>query len=723
MESTRMAWLAGRRALATASIYLALLGGLHATANADTELLEIKHVMLSGGQLQLDIGASGPMPKPVVFRTSGPDRIVLDFFGVSSRVEPPLIKIGRGSVESVMVVATAERCRIIINLIAAVAFESRPRARGMTLLIDQVYIAGESDAGRTQSITGEVERSGSSRVERVDFRRSPDGAGRVMVYLDREDAAIDVRERSGEIVLEIADAMLDTVLEQRLDVIDFATPVQFVDVFDVDGAVRIVVSPRGEYDYVSFQSGGLFTLEVTARPAVGQGDTAGTGYTGKLISFDFQNISVRGALQMIADDTGLNFVISDSVSGDLSLRLKEVPWDQALDTIMQAKGLARREHGKVVWIAPAEEISNQERLTLEASRQVSELEPLISELIQVNYAKAEDIASLLKSVRAVEPNVQSTMFGNVSVAEVQTEENRLLSDRGSVTVDSRTNSLLIQDTAHKIHEIRKLINELDRPVKQVLIETRIVEANEDFSRNLGVKLGLTGVNSNTDLGTVSGSGSVDNTGTIRSDGVNESGDGSLGVNFPAQSIGSVAPASYALNLAKAGAGWAALIDLEISALEAEGTGKIIANPQLLTADKQEAYIEQGQERIFTTSTAGVSEMVTKKAVLSLTVTPQITPDDRVILEVNITKDSFVSPTEENINTLQVRTQVLLDNGETVVIGGIYTLESAVRVSKVPVLGDLPIVGVLFKTRGILDDRKELLIFLTPRIINPALTAG
>ena len=407
----------------------------------------------------------------------------------------------------------------------------------------------------------------------------------------------------------------------------------------------------------------------------------------------------------------------------MSLRLKDVPWDQALDTIMQTKGLARREQGNVVWIAPAEEIANQERLALEASRQVSELEPLVSDLIQINYAKAEDIGELLKSVRAIEPNVQQSMFGNVSVAEVQTEENRLLSERGSVTVDERTNSLLVQDTQSKIREIRKLVAELDRPVKQVLIETRIVEAKENFSRNLGVKLGLTGINSNTSLGTAMGSGSLSNTGTIRTDGVSASGDGSLGVNFPAQGIGSVSPASYALTLAKAGAGWASLIDLEISALEAEGNGKIVANPRLLTADKQEAHIEQGQERIFTTNTLGEGTVVTKKAVLGLTVTPQITPDDRVILDVFLTKDSFVSATEENINTLQVRTQVLLDNGETVVLGGIYEQQTADNVSKVPVLGDLPILGPLFRTKGILDNRSELLIFLTPRIVNPVLTSG
>ena len=725
----------GSRALRTSRwqlgvlMYGALLVMITSPARAvgdDIVLTAISHTALPDGQLQLNIRSSAPLPQPRVFRTSAPDRIILDFFGVASALTSPVIDIGRGAVESVMVAQTEQRSRVVINLIAPVAYESVLDPDGLTLVIDQALVAVDAaqvPPGPADSNSAEPVRYNGGQVGMVDFRRSPDGAGWVILELDIDDARINVREHLGEIVLDIDDASLDASLERRLDVIDFATPVHYVDAFSTGTGVRVVVTPRGSFDFVSVQSGKRFTLEVSDKPIVGDEDSEAVTYAGKIISFDFQNIAVRSALQQIAQETGLNFVISDSVTGDMSLRLQDVPWDQALDTIMQTKGLARREHGNVVWIAPAEEIANQERLTLEASRQVSELEPLVSDLVQVNYAKAEDIANLLKSVRAIEPNVQQSMFGNVSVAEIQTEENRLLSDRGSVTVDSRTNSLLIQDTAQKIREIRKLISELDRPVKQVLIETRIVEANEDFSRNIGVKLGLTGINSNTDLGSLIGSGSTSNTAVVRNDGISASGDGSLGVNLPATGIGSVAPASYAFTLAKAGAGWAALIDLEISALEAKGNGKIVANPRLLTADKQEAHIEQGQERIFTTNTLGEGTVVTKKAVLSLTVTPQITPDNRVILDVFVTKDSFVSPTEENINTLQVRTQVLLDNGETVVLGGIYEQQTSESVSKVPVLGDLPILGALFRTRGILDNRRELLIFLTPRIINPVLTAG
>ena len=706
------------------SVYALLLAALLAPAVSlavEPELVAVEHTVLSGGQLQVNIDTQGDIPEPKIFRTSQPDRIILDYFGVKSSVNPRIREVKRGAVDSVVVIGTEERARIIVNLVASVPFESQQSDSEIVLLIGQVVSGQQTEPGRSGLglQDGAVTVSDPHHVTTVDFRRGPNSSGRVAIGLDRENVRVMVREERGEIVLDFVNTVLGDDLERRLDVLDFATPVQFVDTFSLDDRTRIVLSVLGAYDFVGFQSGKTFSAEVTPRAGDAETKVVDDSYVGSPISFDFQNISVRGALQTIAEETGINFVISDSVTGDLTLRLKDVPWDQALETIMQIKGLAKREKDNVVWIAPADEITENERLALESSLQMTELEPLVSELVQINYARAEDIADLLKSVKAVGPDVQPSMFGNVSITEVQTDENRLLSERGSVTVDSRTNTLLIQDMRHKILEVRKLISELDRPVKQVLIEARIVEANEDFSRNIGMKLGLTGINDS--VGSIIGSGSLSNTATVRTGGISASGDGSLGVNLPAGGINGESPGSYALTLAKAGAGWAALIDLEISALEAEGNGKIVANPRLLTADKQEAQIEQGQERIFTTSTQGEGGVVTKKAVLSLTVEPQITPDDRVILNVFVTKDSFVSATEENINTLQVRTQVLLDNGETVVIGGIYEQQTSKTVTKIPLLGDLPFVGQLFKKKGILDNRRELLIFLTPRIINPALT--
>jgi type IV pilus assembly protein PilQ len=676
-------------------MYVLLLVALLAptvSVAVEPELVAVEYTVLSGGQLQVNVDTQGDIPAPKIFRTSQPDRIILDYFGVKSSVAPRIMEVKRGAVDSVVVIGTEERTRIIVNLVASVPFESQQSDSEIILVIGQVATGQRTEPEKSglglQDSVATV--SDPHHVTTVDFRRGPNGSGRVIIGLDRENVRVMVREEQGEIVLDFADTVLGDGLERRLDVFDFATPVQFVDTFSLDERTRVVLSALGVYDYVGFQSGKTFSVEVTPRADDAETKAADDNYIGSPISFDFQNISVRGALQIIAEETGINFVISDSVTGDLALRLKDVPWDQALETIMQIKGLAKREKNNVIWIAPAEEITAKERHLLESSLQMTELEPLISELIQINYARAEDIAELLKSVRAVGSNVQT---------------NSLLSDRGSVTVDARTNTLLIQDMAGKVLEVRKLISELDRPVKQVLIETRIVIANEDFSRNIGAKLGLTGISD--DDGRHSASG-----------------DGSLSANLPATGINGDSPASYAVTLAKAGAGWSALIDLEISALEAEGNGKIVANPRLLTADQQEAHIEQGQERIFTTTTeGGEGSVVTKKAVLSLTVTPQITPDDRLILDVFVSKDSFVSPTEENINTLQVKTQVLLDNGETVVIGGIYEQQTSESISKVPLLGDLPVVGNLFKKKGILDSRKELLIFLTPRIINPALTGG
>ena len=696
------------------SMYVLLLVALLAPAVSvavEPELVAVEYTVLSGGQLQVNVDTQGDIPAPKIFRTSQPDRIIFDYFGVKSSVTPRIMEVKRGAVDSVVVIGTEERARIIVNLVASVPFESQQSDSEIILLIGQVVTGQRTEPEKSglglQDSVATV--SDPHHVTTVDFRRGPNGSGRVIIGLDRENVRVMVREEQGEIVLDFADTVLGDGLERRLDVFDFATPVQFVDTFSLDERTRVVLSALGVYDYVGFQSGKTFSVEVTPRADDAETKAADDdSYIGSPISFDFQNISVRGALQIIAEETGINFVISDSVTGDLALRLKDVPWDQALETIMQIKGLAKREKNNVIWIAPAEEITAKERHLLESSLQMTELEPLISELIQINYARAGDIAELLKSVRAVGSNVQT---------------NSLLSDRGSVTVDARTNTLLIQDMAGKVLEVRKLISELDRPVKQVLIETRIVIANEDFSRNIGAKLGLTGISDTDSVGSIIGSGSLSNTATVRTDGINASGDGSLSVNLPATGINGDSPASYAVTLAKAGAGWAALIDLEISALEAEGNGKIVANPRLLTADKQEAHIEQGQERIFTTSTQGEGGVVTKKAVLSLTVTPQITPDNHVILDVFVTKDSFVSPTEENIDTLQVKTQVLLDNGETVVIGGIYEQQSSKSLSKVPLLGDLPLVGELFKKKGILDNRRELLIFLTPRIINPALTGG
>lgn len=708
-------------------------------ALAGNAIQDISYTPLPAGRVQIKIKTARRPDAPGTFQTSKPARLAFDFFGARGELAQPSIKVNIGAVESVAAASTDERTRVVVNLSRPATYESQITDEGLVLIVEsgEVLTAPTVAKKTTTRFAEPVVSDRQHTIEKVDFRRSREGGGSLIVNLSDPTVGIDIREQSGEIVLDFANSRLAAGQERRLDVVDFATPVQTVDVFQQGGAVRVVVAPQGRYEHLAYQSGNVFNL--TVNPISEEADKRRKnelGYSGEKLSLNFQKISVRAALQVIADFTGLNFVTSDAVKGDITLRLQDVPWDQALDIILQTRGLAQRVKGNVVWVAPAAEIAAKERAELEASKQVSELEPLVSELIQVNYAKAADLAKLLKSIKAVDTGVQQSLFGSVSIAKIETEANTLLSPRGQVTVDERTNTLLIQDTSGKIREVRKLIADLDKPVRQVMIETRIVEAQDGFARSLGVKFGFQRITENALLGNKSGLGNVYSSGTLAgSEGLRTGGLGgvqsaavnpdALNVNLPSPGaiITDDPAATYAIEIFKAGTGYANLISLEISALEAEGRGKIVANPRLITANQKEAHIEQGQERIFTTTVLGVGSVVTKKAVLGLTVTPQITPDDRVIMDVFITKDSFVSPLDPTIDTKQIKTQVLLDNGETVIIGGIYQQEIRDGVIKVPILGDIPLLGYLFRRTERSDQRTELLIFLTPRLISPALTVG
>ncbi len=706
-------------------------------AQADTgnALRDVTFSALPGGRVQIDLSMTRRPEQPGSFSTTRPPRLALDFFNTTSVLAENVVKVGVGAVESIVAVEAGDRTRVVLNLLRSVSYETQITDDGFTLVVGSPAAdAVTATTTKTRVFAPPAERPAKHSINRVDFRRSPEGAGRVVVDLSDPTVAVDIREEAGEILIDFVDTALPEELERRLDVVDFATPVQTIDAFRQGDHTRLVVSPTGNYQQSSYQAGNQFTL--TVAPIV-EGEEEERvdefGYSGERLSLNFQRISVRAALQVIADFTGLNFVTSDSVAGNLTLRLQDVPWDQALDIILQTKGLAMRQKGNVVWVAPAGEIAALERQALEANKQVRELEPLVSELIQINYAKADDIANILRSVKAVDTGIQQSLFGSVSVGQIETESNTLLSPRGNVTVDDRTNTLLIQDTAEKISEVRKLIGLLDKPVRQVLIETRIVEANDDFAREVGVRLGFNRITtdarfpgSDAIIGDSFVSGSIEGTTAISgigTDALPDSGidvGNGLQVNLPAAGLEGADPVGYAIRIAKLGEGFAHLIDLELSALEAEGRGKVIASPRLITNDQQQAKIEQGQERIFTTNVLGVGSVVTKKAVLGMEVTPQITPDDRVVLDVYITKDRFVSPTDPTIDTKQIDTQVLLDNGETVVIGGIFQEDIGDEIVKTPVLGDIPLLGVLFRKKTRFHFRSELLIFLTPRIINPAL---
>jgi type IV pilus assembly protein PilQ len=522
-------------------------------------------------------------------------------------------------------------------------------------------------------------------VSNIDFRRGSTGEARVVLTLSDPKIPVTLADRRGSIELEAVGAELSPELERRLDVVDFATPAQFVDAFESNGSTKVVVTLTGDYEQLAYQSDNIFTLEVKPLIPEEVEERRKEQFEGERLSLNFQDIEVRSVLQLIADFTGLNVVVSDSVSGNLTLRLKNVPWDQALDIILKTKGLAMRETGNVLLIAPTEEIAAREKLELEAQQQVQELAPLRTEFIQVNYARAGDLASLLQGSQA-----------------------SLLSDRGSVTIDPRTNTLLVQDTNQKLDQIRNLVQRLDVPVRQVLIDSRIVIARDDFSRDLGVRFGGAYTKGNDPI--YAGAGTLEGADTVANGGVPSINDrliSDLGVINPAGS------------LALAILGDDYLIDLELSASEAEGRGEVVSSPRVITSNQIKARIEQGVEIPYQEATSsGATSVSFKKAVLSLDVTPNITPDDRVFLDLQVNQDTvgevfFGIP---SIDTREVQTQVLVDDGQTVVLGGIYETDSSEETDKVPFFGDIPLVGRLFRTDSVVDDKSELLIFVTPKIM-------
>lgn len=679
-------------------------------AAASNKIEDITYNTLPGSRVQVRLKMSGTPQTPRAFTITNPARIALDFPSTALAPGKNTLQVGVGALVNVKAIETEDRTRVVLNLVRPVSYQSDVVDNTMVLTLDSpvTAISQAADNGKTEHFSVKKGKTRYS-VSNIDFRRGAAGDAKLVVTLSDPSVGVDIKERSGDIILEFLNTGLPSELERRLDVVDFATPVQTVDVYAKDNSTRIVVSPKGKFEHLAYQTGNVFTLNV--KPVIEKVDEKKKdefGYSGEKLSLNFQNIEVRAALQVLADFTGLNFVVSDTVQGELTLRLKDVPWDQALDLVLDAKGLAMRKKGNVVTIAPADEVAAKEKAAFEAAKVAVELEPLTSELIQINYAKAGDIANLLKSVKAITTGGGAhPVFSNaVAVTKESTDSNSLLSPRGQVTVDQRTNSVLIQDTPGKIREVRKLISKLDQPVRQVLIESRLVEATDTFSKNLGSKFGV--------QSSYTGSGVAVNQGaTVGTDGAIFGGNG-LNVNLPSAGVGQALAGTLGLTLAKLGTG--SLLSLELTALEAEGKGKIISSPRLVTANGQKAKIEQGQERVFTTSVLGVGTVVTKKAVLKLEVTPRITPDDRVIMDVTVSKDNFADAEQGILNIKDVETQVLLDNGETVVIGGIYEMDANSSVSQVPFFGDLPLLGWLFKRDQQLDNKTELLIFLTPRIL-------
>lgn len=672
-----------------------------ASADANANILEdITYTKLPGDRLQIKLKMSRAPEQPSTFTINNPARISLDIANTKVAMPRRNVKIGVGAVTNVVAVEGEGRSRVVLNLVRSVAYATHVLPDGISIVVENPADKIAAAAQPKTTHFAAAAKPGKHRLENIDFRRGAHGEGKIVIDLSDPGIGINIQEQAGEIVVDFLDTGIAKEMQQRLDVIDFATPIQTIDTYVVGKNTRMVVKPKGRYEHLAYQAADIFTIDV--KPVVTRPEDEKKvdefGYSGEKLSLNFQNIDVRAALQVIADFTNLNFVTSDTVKGNLTLRLKDVPWDQALDIIVNAKNLAIRRKGNVVMVAPADEVAAKEKANLEAGKAALDLEPLLSELIQVNYAKASDIAVLLKSIKAVAGAVPQQVGRDttVSIAKVETESNSLLSPRGQVTVDARTNSILVQDTAAKIREIRKLIAKLDQPIRQVMIEARLVEAREEFSKSLGVRFG-------TQNTLTSGGFQVDQTGALV---------GNTGFNANLPTFG--AAGSIGLTIAKLGTG--SLLSLELTALEENNHGKVISSPRIITASQKKARIEQGQEDTI----ALVDGVETKKAVLALEVTPQITPDDRIILDVDITKDNFVEAETLRMNTKRMNTQVLLDNGETVVIGGVYEQNERSSRTQVPFFGNLPLLGWMFRTKGVRDEKTELLIFLTPRILSPQL---
>lgn len=670
---------------------------------------------LQGGDEVVRIQLSEPIAElPSGFVTQTPARVALDFPGVSNALGRNQIDLQQGNLVSASVFEAEDRARVVLNLKVPSSYRVQADGSAVVVFLEPVKAAvpeaikTEPPVPTTAQETQHSEKQPNdlSGVKAIDFRRTREGAGRIVVEL-AEGINADVRPQARGLEVEFLKANLPESLRQRLDVVDFGTPVQLISTDRAGEGVRMAIDLAGDWEYNAYHSGSQFVIEVATKRQDPAKLTQGSNFTGERLSLNFQNIDVRALLQVIADFTNFNIVTSDTVNGSLTLRLKDVPWDQALHIIMESRGLGMKKSGNVLWIAPREEIDERARKDLEAARALEKLEPLRTQGFQVNYAKAEN---LLKQIADSKGGDEGT-------------STRLLSERGSAIAEPRTNQLFVTDIASKLEEVQALLTRLDVPVRQVMIEARIVEAKDTFGRALGVKLG-TGSNNNRvgNYGYVTGS----NYGSVVGSGDSGISMGSSSMspflNLPAATSSGVSPATFALSIFNAAN--TRFLALELSAMESEGMGKIISNPRLLTADQTKASIEQGTEFPYTeTAPNGATTVSFKKAVLKLQVLPQITPEGNIILDLDINKDSRGETTSQGvaIDTKNIKTQVLVENGGTVVIGGIFELEETNSVNKVPLLGDIPVVGNLFKNRTRESRKNEMLVFITPRMVTDAIS--
>jgi type IV pilus assembly protein PilQ len=704
--ASRLASILGAVLLALATPLAFAQATAATTANA---IQSVSAATTQGGNVLVRITLKeAPKALPPGFQITNPSRLAFDFADTGNATGRGAQEVAQGDLRSFNLVQVGNRTRLVLNLTRTVPYEASIDGNTIVLALQGaggVAVGSTTAPGRFAEDTSGVGRQ--HRVLNIDFRRSPEGAGNVVIDLADNNTGIDVRTQGRNIIVELPRTQMPAHLQRRLDVTDFATPVQFVSAQQVGEMVRLEVTPRGQWEQSAYQADSRFILEV--KPVVEDPTRLGGGqrrYTGEKLSLNFQNVEVRAVLQVLADFTGLNIITSDSVSGSVTLRLRDVPWDQAMDIILQAKGLDLRRSGNVMWIAPRDELATRDKLEAESRQQIADLEPVRTETFQLNYARADAFQKILTD-----------------------PQQRVLSRRGSAVIDQRTNTLFIQDTPSKLEEMRRLVRQVDVPVRQVMIEARVVEAADTFSRNLGARLGV--FDRRPGGATLGSSARLSVGGQLESSGFLTGQIAtpiptltqSLGVSLPAQNIGGARPGAMSVIVFNDTS--TRFLNLEVQALQAEGRGRIVSSPRVITADQIEATIEQGTEIPFQQATAsGATAVQFKKATLSLKVRPQITPDGNVIMTLNVNNDSVGQNTQSGpaINTRQISTQVLVENGGTVVIGGIYTQDTRQTVNKVPVLGDIPFVGFLFRDRAIVDDKRELLIFVTPRVLNDRLSS-
>ena len=683
--------------------------------------------------------ASAPEP-PAAFVTETPPRIAFDFADTANQLVERRISVGSGATIAVSAVEAGGKTRVVIELSSRAEYSTRRDGNDLIVTVsDVVRNLSAASATSTELVSS---RGAPASVNNVDFRRGPNGEGRVLVSFSRDNIGTDLRKEGSKIVVDVFDATVAESLPRRLDVTDFATPVSSIEATERPGGVRLEIATSGDIDHMAYQSGTDFIIEVSAvKPQEQQRRKLGDApkYEGTPLTFNFQDIPVRSVLQLIADVSELNIVVADSVQGSVTTRLVNVPWDQALDIILQAKGLDKRRQGGVIWVAPTKEIAEREQALEDARNALEVREPLITEYIAINYGKAKDMAALLTE----DSKQATTTSGGGSSATSSASSNQgFLSPRGSVTFDERTNTLLINDIASKIKDVRDLIDLLDRPVDQVLIEARIVLADESFSKELGAKFGISGADTDSSGNVISVGGSLSGTDNIINEALRQrlrnSDNGSalgvpnqpglgllvprlgerLNVNLP------VASPAGAFGLSILGANY--ILDLELSALQTEGRGELVSNPRVITANQREAKITQNRQIAYTTTTVAQGVVVEninfKDVILELKVTPTITKDDRVFLDLTVKKEqveSFVATNTgraPNVATREVNTAVLIENGQTVVLGGVYEFSSREDLRKVPFLADIPGVGNLFKNKAKSGAKAELLIFVTPKIL-------